>query len=43
MVQLPVEQHVLYDGQATFAFAIKERVKHAKSLSCLLSHLVDMC
>jgi hypothetical protein len=33
-----VEQHTVSDGQAV----VKEGAKHAQSLSCLLSHLVDV-
>jgi hypothetical protein len=38
--KLLVEQHTVSDGQA--ASPVKEGAKHARSLSCLLSHLVDV-
>jgi hypothetical protein len=37
---LLVQQHTVSDGQA--ASPVKEGAKYAQSLSCLLSHFVDM-
>jgi hypothetical protein len=39
--KLLVEQHNVSDEQA--ASPVKEGSKHAKSLTCLLFHLVDVC
>jgi hypothetical protein len=39
--ELLVEQHTVPDGQT--ASPCKEGASHAQSLSCLLSHLVDVC
>jgi hypothetical protein len=40
MDELLVEQHTVSDGQATSP--VKEGAKHAQSLRCHLSHLVDV-
>jgi hypothetical protein len=40
MDKLLVEQHTVSDGQA--ASPVKEGAKHAQTLSCQFSHLVDV-
>jgi hypothetical protein len=39
--ELLVEQHTVSDGQAVSP--VKVGAEHAQSLSCLISHLADVC
>jgi hypothetical protein len=41
MDELLAEEHIISDSQATST--VKGGTKHARSLSCLLSHLINRC